>query len=233
MLLDDPLGSAELGQGLRPQAVGASRPLDLPEPLEHELEIGRLHPPLGPRLVHEPTPRQMLLDPAGGDLVQHGLDEVVVRENLRAAELGVCPERALDRGPGRRARQVVEPEDVPEQARETPLQRVEVSERVVTHAQKHVHRQPRPREHVLERVCQRAAIAAVIEDVLLHLVEDQIELRARGDRALREGVRERDVSRGSCSDCDREQRVVAPAVDDRDFRSCLAAAATCGGNGRP
>ena len=83
----------------------------------------------------------MLLDPAGGNLVQHGLDEVVVADTSGPAELGVRAERPLDSGPSGRARQVVEPEDVPEQARETPLQRVEIRERVVTDAEQHVHRQ--------------------------------------------------------------------------------------------
>ena len=88
---------------------------------------------------------------------------------------------------------MVEPEDVPEQARKPALERIEVGERVVADAEQDVHGHVGPRQNVLERTRERASVAAVVEDVLLHLVEDHVELGAGGDRTFRERIGERDV----------------------------------------
>ena len=68
---------------------------------------------------------------------------------------------------------MVEAQKVAEETGQPPLERVEVAERVVAHAEEHMHGQVGPRQNVLERAGERAAVAAVVEDVLLHLVEDR------------------------------------------------------------
>ena len=90
---------------------------------------------------------------------------------------------------------MVEAQEVAEQAREAALERIEVGERVVADAEKDVHGKVRSCQDVFERAGERAPVAAVVEDVLLHLVEDQVELRPGGDRALGKSVGERDIGR--------------------------------------
>ena len=53
MLFDDPVGAAELGQRGGAKEVRAALALDLPQPLEHELEIGSLDAPRPPILVED------------------------------------------------------------------------------------------------------------------------------------------------------------------------------------
>ena len=174
--------------------IGAALALDLPEPLEHELEVWRLDAALAPPFVNEATPGRVLLDPAGGDLVEHGLDELVLgvtsaRQARRTLAAALRSPSARQRASGGRGGGRCRT------AREPTLERVEVGERVVTDAEQNVHRQIRSRQHVLERAGERAAVTTVVEEVLLHLVEDQVELAAGGDRALRERVGERNVGR--------------------------------------
>ena len=112
---------------------------------------------------------------------------------------------------------MVEPEQVPEEARQPPLERVEVGERVVADAEQDMHGHVDSREDVLERICERTSVAAVIQDVLLHLIEDHVELGARRDRALHERISERDVGWRPGRGRDSEEWIVAPAVDDHDL----------------
>ena len=115
VLLDDLLGAAEPLQRRGAQRRRALFALDLPEPLEHQLEIGSLDAPRPLALVDEPAAGEALLDPARSDLVEHRLDELVLGRDLGAAELGVGAQRPLDRRARRGARQVVEPQQVAEQ----------------------------------------------------------------------------------------------------------------------
>ena len=108
VLLDDLLCAAELIQRRRPQRVRAALALDLPEALEHQLEIWRLDSSRTLAFVHEAPAGEALLDPAGGDLVEHRLDQLVLGRDVYASELGVRTQRSLDRRARRNARQVIE-----------------------------------------------------------------------------------------------------------------------------
>ena len=113
------------------------------------------------------------------DLLENGLDELVLGRHLGAAELGVRAKRALDRGARGRTSQVVEAQEVAEQARQAALERIEIAERVVADAEQDMDGQVRSRQNIFERTGERPSVAAVVEDVLLHLVEDQVELGRR------------------------------------------------------
>ena len=95
MLLDDLLCAAELVQRRSTQHVRAPLALDLPEALEHQLEIRRLDSSRPLAIVHEAPAGDALLDPAGGDLVEHRLDQLVLGRDACATELGVRAQAAL------------------------------------------------------------------------------------------------------------------------------------------
>ena len=121
MLLDDPLGAAELGERRARRTSRASLALDLPEPLHHELEIRRLDARRALALRDEPAARQPPLDPAGRDLVEHGLDELVARPSTCGPAELVVPRSGPTIAARAAARvEVVEPQDVPEQPGSAP-----------------------------------------------------------------------------------------------------------------
>src|SRR5204863_4466348 len=107
---DDRLRAAELVE--RRQAENGRSPLalDLPEPLQHELQVRRLDPLLV--RLDAAAARATDVDLARGDLVEHCLDQLRLDANVLTRELVV----ALDRADDRRARaapvEVVEPEVV-------------------------------------------------------------------------------------------------------------------------
>ena len=105
--------AAELVERGEPKLVGIEPTLALPQPLEHELEIGRLDPVFGRRLI------------------QHVLHQRVLRRELLSAQLAVAGERPEDRRPAGVTVEPVESEEVPEQLGDPTGELVEFGERVV------------------------------------------------------------------------------------------------------
>src|SRR5436190_22631519 len=96
MLPNDGAGAADLAERGEPQLGGADGALTVPEPLEYELEIRRLH------------------SLRGRSLVQHGVDEHLLRSEPLAAQLAVAVEGAEDGRPAGLAIEPVEAQEVPE-----------------------------------------------------------------------------------------------------------------------
>ena len=138
----------------QPQRTGADRALSLPQPLEHELEVRRLDARLGRRLV------------------QHRLDEGVLRREVLSAQLAVAGKRAEDRRAAGLPVEPVEAEQVPEQLGDPAGELVELGQGVVPHGQQDVDPQPGPAQQLRQRVAQRP-LDAVVEHVLLELVEQR------------------------------------------------------------
>jgi hypothetical protein len=125
---------------------------------------------------------------------------------------------------------MVEPENVGEEAGHATLEGVELGERVVADPEQHVHAERRARQDLGQRLAQRAtAVAAVVDEVLLHLVEHEVDLAAHLRRPLGEDVREPELVAGrlgSGRGRDRDQRVVSPLIDhDRQRAVALTRAA--------
>ena len=179
MLLDDLLGAAELRERRGAQDVRAALALDLPEPLQHELQIRRLDAARPLAFLDEPAAGEVPLDPAGGDLVEHRLDELVLgrRPRARRAPRTRAAAPRSPSGPRRGSRW---------SSRRTLPKRPGTRRLSASRSASESSRTPSrtctgsvgSRQDVLERVGERAAVAPVVEDVLLHLVEDEVELAA-------------------------------------------------------
>ena len=156
---------ADRSEGREAQLVRAQLPLALPQALEHELEIRRLDAGLGRRLV------------------EHGFDERVFRRELLSGQLAVAGERAEDRRLAGLPVEPVEAEQVREQLRDPAGELVEVSECVVAQREQDVDAQAGPAQELGQAVAERP-FDAVVEDVLLEVVEQEVELAAllRGGR---------------------------------------------------
>ena len=179
VLLDDQRRAAELPQRLPPQHDRPRRALRLPEPLEHELEIRRFDA-LDERGRRDPAQAAGLrLDPARRDLVEHRLDQLGLGRH-RVVRRGRIPtrDRAEDREAPGVAIEPLEPEVVRENAGNGRAERVELPERVLADPEQDVDAEPtlghEPGELPGERA--RAALALVVEEVLLGLVEDEQEV---------------------------------------------------------
>ena len=95
MLLDDPLGPAELGKRRSAQDVRASRRSTSQSRSRTSWRYGASTRRARSGLLDEPAPGQMSLDPARRDLVENRLDELVARPSLGSTELGVRPVAGL------------------------------------------------------------------------------------------------------------------------------------------
>jgi hypothetical protein len=87
-----------------------------------------------------------------------------------------------------------------------------------------------PQQYFLERLAQRPGTSPVVQEILLHLVEHEIELAANLDRALREQIGKRRSGSRPAADRSRDGRdsVVSPAVDDGHVEA--GGARTCNGH---
>ena len=200
--------------------------LDLPEPLEHELEVRRLDAPRRAALVDEPATGEAPLDPAGRDLVERPPRRARPRPSLRPAELRVArsgpsiAERAAARVRWSSRRTLP---NKPGTRRLNASSSASASSRTPSST---CTRQVGSRQDVLELVRERASVAAVIEDVLLHLVEHEIELLAvaigaRSASASASGMSSARARGGRATASD---RIVAPRVDDHRPRRLRLAA---------
>jgi len=86
VLLDDPLGAAELCERRAPERRGAAFPLDLPEALEDELEVRGLDPLAALLGLYHTASGEPVVDPPGPDLVEERLHEFRLGRVALAAE---------------------------------------------------------------------------------------------------------------------------------------------------
>ena len=190
VLGDDPLRSAESRERREPEGARAGRPLLLPEALHDELEIRRLDPSLA--CGRDPAAAHALVDPTGLDLVEHGLDELGVDSHRLAAELAVALDRTDDRLAPSLPIEMVEPQVVAEEVRDPGLERVELRQRVLPQAEQEV----RPQPGLADRRGQLTGEAgpeavALVEEVLLELVEDHVDVPLHDPRRGPQRVGER------------------------------------------
>ena len=218
VLLDDALGAAELLERREPEHVRAPLPLDVPDPLEHELEVRRLDAALVRRPLDEPSAgqpaarsgprrprpaRPRRARPPPSPLLRRARRTRASGPSIAeraAARVRWSRRRTLPKSPGRRR---LNASSSASASSRTPSRTCTGrSGRVSTSSSS-------PRE--------RPAVAPVVEHVLLHLVEHEVELLPLGDCPLGECVGERDVVSRARGGRDGRDRIVAPAVDDRDL----------------
>ena len=181
MVLNDARRSAELVQRVETQASAAPARLDVPQALEHELQVRRFDAAFVGLVLDASASRAAEVDAASGHLVQDCVDELRLDldRRLLRAEPVVLANWPDDRGLARATVESVEPERVREQIRNPPLERVELSERVLADAEEEVRAQTPPPERLGQVLHQgaRPALALVVEEVLLELVEYEVEVR--------------------------------------------------------
>jgi len=230
VLLNDPFGAAEFCERRAPERRSVAVPLDVPQALEDELEVRGLDPLAALLGLYHTASGEPVVDPPGPDLVEERLHEFRLGRVALAAEPLVLLERADDRRAARLAIEVVEPEVVREQPGNPRLEGVQRRERIITHAEEHVDAQIRSVHYLGERVEEPVvAVAAVVEEVLLQLVEDQVEVAAElrrpvaervGEGGLRRwrfrGLIEQSAYAGLCGCSDSRARLVAPRAEDDD-----------------
>ena len=181
MVSDDLRGPAELLERAQAQDIRARRALDLPQTLHDDLQVGRLDPRtpaggLGAAAATLGADQRACLNSR-----EHGVDELGLdgdRRGLRR-ERSESLDRAEDRAPSRSDGQMVELEAVREHPRKLALEGVEAGERVVANRDEDVHRQLGSGHQLGERVAE-CRIAAVVDEVLLHLVEEEVDLLVLG-----------------------------------------------------
>ena len=100
VLLDDARRAAELAERCELETTGSAFALDVPQSLEHELEIWRLDPSaFGGGILGAASARRSELDPTCLDGVEDLIDELVVRDYrlCLAGKLVVPLDRPEDR----------------------------------------------------------------------------------------------------------------------------------------
>ena len=209
MVLDDPLRAAELGEGRELQQIRAAFALDFPQPLQNELQVGRLDP--RPVLLADAAAAdEPGVDPARRDLGEQGRHELRLDVDVRCLELVVPLERAEDRRARLVTVEAVETEVVREQPGDVRLEDVELCELVVADPEHHVHAQAWPRDELGQRL--EEAAFGLVEEELLELVEHEDELGAQGCSPGVEAIGE--VAR-------RVARVAAEGIGKRTARRVL------------
>ena len=215
----------------------ALRALDVPQSLHHELQVRRLDPRraavAASRAPRPPGPSSMRPAPTPSSTAATSSSSIVDGIPL---ELAPALERLDDRRATGRAIEVIEAEDVPEQVRDRALQPVERGERVLPQREQHVDAQ-RPVDEGRERRVEAVALA-VVREVLLRLVEDQVDVavdlrdasrrrRARPARRLRlERSPARAPARAPRSSSRRRRRAAARAARAARARRSRAGATT-------
>ena len=147
--------------------------LGVPHTLHHELQIRRLDPI---RLAGH------------GRLREHGVDELRLDVDalLRGDDVVPPLDRPKDRCGCRRAVETIEPQVVREEVRDPPLEHVELRERVVAKREKQVRAQRRPEDDLWQLADERSRplLLAVVDEVLLELVEDEVEVAVEDVRPV-------------------------------------------------
>ena len=217
VIRDDLPRAAERVERLRAQRRRPGSPLDVPEPLHDELEIRRLDPARRPVLLDDAEPARPELDPARADAVEDPLDEHVLGDHVFTLQRTPALQGSDDRRSPGGAVEPVEAEHVAEQVRDPPFEAVEPRERVLAQRKEHVHAQRAV--HELGECTLEAARVAVVREVLLRLVEDQVDV-ARGLRPLGDVEQLAALDDGRPGERGREPvlGVVAPAREDDDDR---------------
>ena len=203
MLADDGARAADRTERREPQLARAGLPLALPQPLEHELEVRRLHAGVGRRLV------------------EHRLDERLLGRELLTGQLAVAGERAENRGLPCLAVEPVEAQQVREELGDPSGELVELREGVVAQREQDVDAQPGPAQQLGQGLAQRP-FETVVEDVLLEVVEQEMQLatllRGRGDR-VDEARRAPSSPHSACTD------VIRRAAGSSAHASCTTTGA--------
>ena len=159
------------------QDIGTFRPLDLPEPLHDELEVRRLDPRVSLRRSRTPASSLCLYERFRADPGQHGVDQIWLDgQGVRARHedgepLGGPEDRAASRVDG----EAIELQPVGQQRGKPAFEHVEPRKRVLADRDEHVDRQLGTGHELGKRVTERR-VAAVVDEVLLYLIEQQIEL---------------------------------------------------------
>ena len=159
--------------------AGSAFALDVPQSLEHELEIRRLDPSaFGGGILGAASARGSELDPTCLDGVEDLIHELVVRDYrvCLAGKLVVPLDRPEDRPLGGLTIQPVQPKRVAEEVRDLRLERVELRESVLANADQEVGAMFPVADDLGELL--EGAATLVVEEVLLELVEDDVELGA-------------------------------------------------------
>jgi hypothetical protein len=145
MLSHDRVGPAQPLQRLAPERARAGLLLDIPESLQHELKERRLHPPGLVTSSHHASSTESVLDPSRRDLIEHRLDQLRLRavRLLLGHQLVQPLQGADDCGARGDAIEVVEPEVVCEEVRDSALEEVELRERILADPEQDVHAQSR------------------------------------------------------------------------------------------
>ena len=216
----------------------ACRPFLVPEPLHHELEIRRLDADDAVAALDGSAARLADADLAGQHLLQHGVDEF----RLDLDPIGVTDEAVVlgDRLDDRRAGglyvEVLQAQVVAQNARDPALEGVELGKRILADGEEEVHPQVRAVDDRGEvgREGTSALLAAVVDEVLLGLVEDHVEVAVQDllphpkgvhERALLFGWPERRAERNRDrlrhGPPERGQGVAAPLVEDDDCEARL------------
>ena len=240
VLAYDLLRAAEPGQRREAQGPRPVLSFGIPEAAHHELQIRRLDVPAVATGCRDNAPSgDAHVDLARRDLLENGIDERRLdRDGLRLAGESVVGGDGLhDRRACGRERQVLDSEVVVQDAGEAAPEGVELRECVLANREQEVHSQVGvgDQRRELLRECLRPALVAVVEEVLLRLVEHDVEVAADQVLPQAEGVGERgtgiagadgaaESARGRLGDRPPQplDGVVAPAFeeDDREPRLC-------------
>ena len=228
VVFDHLLSSTQPAQGVERQRAGAGCLLDLPQPLHHELQVGGLDG-LGRSRLGGPTPARLpVVEHACLDLSEHGIDErrLDFDSLVGRGKLVVDAHGPDDRRAAGLAVESLEPQPVREQVRELRLEDVERRQRLLPQREQAVDAQTGPQQ--LRELPHEAVLVtddAVVDEVLLRLVEDQVEVKSELLRPGGEVVCERSVTRRAprtaeelgldrCSELG--DHVSAPGAEDHD-----------------
>ncbi len=235
--LRDRLGAAEALERLEPEDVGPLGRLLVPQPLQHELQVGRLDRLRARAGVGAVAVRPAVLrddEAVPLHLVEDGVDERRLDGHARPVLLVVALDRLQDRLARAVAVQVVEVQEVRVDVREPPAEEVaEPGVRVLANRDEEACAEVGALHARGELVGERILplVPRAVEEVLLELVEDHqqgaVGRRGRGglDRALdvvarQPGalvLREQSVQRLLDRRREAEDGIPAPrAEDDRD-----------------
>ena len=175
---DDGFRATQGSERLRAQHVRSCPSLFVPDPLEHELEVRRLDPPLIALPGRKAATRVAEIDLSGRSLVEHVVDQGRLDLDRLAARLVVALDRRHDCLTRRGAIEVVEPKIVRKQVRNTPLEAIELCQGVVAERQQGTHAQSGA-GHELGELARETGLLAVVEEVLLCLVEHEQQVAGK------------------------------------------------------
>src|SRR5215212_10421626 len=176
MCSHDRLGSSQLPERREAEDGRATLALNLPQPLEHELQIRGLDPVLV--LPDAPAAGSPDVDLPRGDLIEECIDELRLDLDRLAAQLVVALDRPEDRGAAALRVEVVEPEVVGKEVGNAALERIELRESVLAQPQEDVRAQAGLADRCGKLVAK--LVTLVVEEVLLELVEDDVHIPAHG-----------------------------------------------------